>query len=103
MATTQAELLRNAIDDANLKRLRAVLHNICEESDHARQLVSDKLLVNNANDVAGDVEGDQARHKRQRTSGEFTRQRFEKCCQCEVEFDVLTNSDGACTWHDGTL
>jgi hypothetical protein len=73
MATTKDVLVRAAIDDATPERLRAVLHNICEESDHARQLVCDKLLVKNAGVVEGHGKGEQARPKRKRTSGEFTR------------------------------
>ncbi|KAF2734513.1 hypothetical protein EJ04DRAFT_436920, partial [Polyplosphaeria fusca] len=33
----------------------------------------------------------------------FTRRRYEICEQCDLEYDVTTNTDASCLWHFGKL
>jgi hypothetical protein len=79
----------SAINSATLERVQTVLREICAQNPQAFELASAKLLVPNRDD---------AKRKRDSTH----QQRYEICVQCEEEYDVLDNEQGACEWHPGT-
>jgi hypothetical protein len=86
---TPQSALFSAINSATLERVQTVLREICAQNPQAFELASAKLLVPNRDD---------AKRKRDTTH----QQRYEICVQCEEEYDVLDNEQGACEWHPGT-
>ncbi|KAF2743564.1 hypothetical protein M011DRAFT_480706 [Sporormia fimetaria CBS 119925] len=58
------------------------------------------VLQSNSDTASGveDKSGTGATRKRA-----YSGPRYETCVQCEAEFDVLSNEDGACVWHPGSL
>jgi hypothetical protein len=92
--TTPQSALFGAIDSATPERVRQVLREICATNPEAFRSACDKLLV--ANDAAVTLPGSDMKRKR-----ETHQQRYEICVQCEEEYDVLDNEEGACEWHPG--
>jgi hypothetical protein len=89
--STQSALF-DAIDSATLDRVRTVLREVCAHNSEAFALASAKLLVQNREHPTD------AKRKR-----DAHQQRYEICVQCEEEYDILDNDEGACEWHPGKL
>jgi hypothetical protein len=86
--------LLEAINSANIDRIRTILREICTASPQAFQLACDKLLINHAKSSSN------SSAKKKRDPPQL---RYEICQQCEEEYDVLDNVEDACTWHPGNL
>jgi hypothetical protein len=92
--TAPQSALFGAIDSATPERVRQVLREICATNPEAFRSACDKLLV--ANDAAIALPDSDMKRKR-----ETHQLRYEICVQCEEEYDVLDNEEGACEWHPG--
>lgn len=115
---TSLELVLDALDAANVDRLRLTLEKICKQSDAALHLVCNELLVresdlekhnkeiNNAyfggskeKGSKNSVNGTSLKRKREEHVGV----RYATCMQCEQEFDATENGEESCEWHDGIV
>jgi len=115
---TSLELVLDALDAANVDRLRLTLEKICKQSDAALHLVCNELLVresdlekhNKESNSAyfggskekgskNSVNGTSLKRKREEHVGV----RYATCEQCEQEFDATENGEESCEWHDGEL
>ncbi|KAF2024086.1 hypothetical protein EK21DRAFT_79478, partial [Setomelanomma holmii] len=90
----------DAIESANLNRLRTVLREICLENAEAFKLASDKMFVTSAASLGGDKIGN-SRTGGMKRKASTVQNRYETCVQCKEEYDVLDNPDDACEWHEG--
>jgi hypothetical protein len=89
--------LLDAIDSANLYRVRTVLREICIANPQAFQVACNELLVGHSQPSSKDdtKAGTKRKH-------DPPQQRYEICEQCKEEYDVLDNPEDACIWHSGT-
>jgi hypothetical protein len=92
--TVDQNALFHAINSATLDRVQSVLREVCSKIPEASKLASEKLLVSDSDG------GSSAGVKRKREQ-RVTQQRYEICEQCEQEYDVSENYEGACVWHSG--
>jgi hypothetical protein len=103
---TSLELVLDALDTADIDRLRITLEKICKQSDVALSLVCNELLVQQS-DLVGNkekgsrngVNGMSLKRKRE----EYVGVRYATCKQCKEEFDVTKNGEDSCEWHDGIV
>ena len=112
---TSLELVLDALNAANIDRLRLTLERICKQSDAALGLVCNELLVresdlekhNKESNSAyfggskekgskNSVNGTSLKRKRE----EYVGVRYATCKQCEQEFDATENGEESCEWHD---
>ena len=115
---TSLELVLDALDAANIDRLRLTLEKICRQSDVALDLVCNELLVresdlekHNKASNSADFEGNKEKGPKNSVSGtslkrkreEYIGVRYATCKQCEQEFDATENGEGSCEWHDGIV
>ncbi|KAJ9609962.1 hypothetical protein H2200_006292 [Cladophialophora chaetospira] len=83
--------LTDAIDAATASRLRMVLHQLCEDSSEAKNLVTKALLLPSAESNLSAL-GDTTSRKRKR---------YEVCKNCNKEYEVERNNHGNCVYHPG--
>lgn len=104
-------LLIDAINSANLSRVRTVLTGICTTSTEAYKIACSRLLVELVDDAANDQSrsddgedtntndesfvADATSTKKRKTLD----QRFEICEQCDQKYDVGENYEDSCVWH----
>lgn len=77
--------LEDAITNASLARVREVLTEVCLESEHARQIATERLLA-----PLADQQGKK-------------RSLYETCKHCKAEYDVSANEKRDCVYHPGKL
>lgn len=75
--------LKEAIHTAPLAQLRLLLTNICSKNELAAQLASSHLLV-----------PAQGRLSQKRKA-------FEKCKNCGMDYNIVTDADKRCIYHPG--
>ena len=110
------------IDAAPNADLRRIIKAACTESKVVARTLAEHLLFSENvfdDDMASDSTGARTTvRKRKAQSGlegrtakggaklppagnKRVKLRFVKCSQCEGQFDILKNDDGACHWHPG--
>ncbi|CEL08662.1 hypothetical protein ASPCAL11809 [Aspergillus calidoustus] len=104
-----------AIDTVSESRLRNLFKSLCEMSSETRRLATERLLVDTS-EIGEGTEGDGEKEKydgneaqredvSQAESGPATRNlkrpisRYAPCENCEIEFDVTTNTSQGCIYH----
>ena len=114
---TSLELVLDALNAANIDRLRLTLEKICKQSDAALGLVYNELLVRESDLEKHDKESNSADFRGNKEKGsknsingtslkrkreEYVGVRYATCKQCEREFDSTENGE-SCEWHDGIV
>lgn len=106
-------LLLDAINSANLSRVRTVLTEICTTSTEAYKIACSRLLVELVDDASNDHsrsdDGEETKtdDKSSAPDASSTKkrktldQRFQICEQCDQEYDVGENYEDSCVWHTG--
>jgi hypothetical protein len=107
-----------AIDTVSESRLRNLFKSLCEMSSETRLLATERLLVDTS-EIGEGTEADGEKEEKydgneaqredvsQAESGPATRNlkrpisRYATCENCEIEFDVTTNSSQSCIYHPG--
>ena len=79
-----ASSLEDAIETAPVAQLQSLLTFICQKNEVARQIASSRLLAPLESAVGQ------------------KRKAFEKCKNCDEEYNVLQNEKGVCEYHPGT-
>jgi hypothetical protein len=102
-----------AINQATHERLQLLLLEMYRKQPTAAKFISDKLLIDankagHASNLRNEERVNTVSHNHTGKSKNASvpaqkRSRYAICEQCDQEFDVSTNKDGDCQWHDGTL
>jgi len=110
MSSSALDLAFDAIENADVVRLRKTLHHLCARSNTTLDLVCKELLLATSLDKkkqvehkenASSVSNDEDTAKGVKRKLEYTDLRYRTCKQCSQEYDVTNNTDQSCAWHEG--
>jgi hypothetical protein len=109
----EIQKLNDVIDSTTLARLRALLKDLSKKTPENFAYVRNELMLQpgalkrawseeredeDESEASGQPESD---FSDEQTEAPASRQRFEICEQCNIEYDVLLNDKKSCEWHEG--
>ncbi|KAI4716904.1 hypothetical protein E4T48_06867 [Aureobasidium sp. EXF-10727] len=99
--------LTYAITHATLSRLQSLVQKLCDTSPTAKALVEEELLTASTPptiDLTTEEPNEPRQTIQQLVSSETAkRQRYTMCKHCKQEFDVTSNTEDSCQYHEGSL
>jgi hypothetical protein len=113
----EIQKLNDVIDSTTLARLRSLLQDLSKKTPENFAYVRNELMLqpgalkrawseeredeDESEDESEDSGQPESDFSDEQIEAPASRQRFEICEQCNIEYDVLLNDKKSCEWHDG--